>query len=123
MTKKEQIYLTFTALFGPLGLFFISKAGSVTLGLFAIILGQLFYNDLGYIPIIWGIIIIALSLVWGVSAIKNKNNGLYNPFVIDIYKTEDKDYKYIINMLFGIVQFAALFGLIAFIYKITVNGG
>lgn len=123
MTKKNNFYLILTGLLGPIGLFFISKSGGITLTLLAVILGQSFYNEIGYVPFGWAIIVIVMSLVWGFSAIKNKNKGLYFPYMIDIYKKEDKDYKYILNTVFGIIQFAIVLAIIAFAYKIIVSNG
>lgn len=121
MTKLEKKKLLLTVIFGPLGLFSISGTGGVILTLLAIIMANSFYSEIGYIPFIWYVLFIVLSLVWALSALKNKEKSNYFPYAIQIYKKEDKDYKYFINILAGMFQFALVLFVVAMCYKITIN--
>lgn len=123
LKEKNNIFLLLTALLGPIGLFFLSGSGGVVLSVFALVLGQAFYDEIGYLPITFYIITIILSLIWAVSAIKNKKKGndMYFPYITYFYKEGDKEYKYFLNVLLGMVQFGGLILLIFLAYKITIN--
>jgi len=122
MISRKKKSLLFTIIFGPLGLFYTSKTGGLILTLFAIILAQVFFNEIGHLPLSWFILNVLLSFFWAKAALsRKKGSRFYTPYIIEYYKEEKNNTHFLVNTFLGILQFAFLILIVSLIIKYSIE--